>query len=78
MRSLLLSCFTAGVFAAAFADSPACWRFRWPALVPSVAEHDCEPTRRVVLDEGATVEVACGGDGAAAVEWVAANVIETP
>ena len=59
MKSLLASCFVVGAFAA-FADAPDAWRFRWPALVPDVAEHSCEPTRRVVLDENLTLEVVCG------------------
>ena len=80
-RLLLLSCFAVGAFATAFADAPDAWRFRWPALVPAVAEHSFEPTRRVVLDESSTVEVVCGegaasgrrrGEGAAPCrEWVA-------
>ena len=60
MKYLLVLCFAAGAFLAAFADAPDAWRFRWPALVPDVAEHSCEPTRRVVLDENVTVEIVCG------------------
>ena len=49
----------------AVADVSGAWRYRWPALVPEVAEHSCEPTRRVALDENLAVEVACGEGGEA-------------
>ena len=58
------------------ADGPGAWRYRWPALVPEVAEHTCEPTRRVALDGNLTVEVVCGEGNAAnrAAEWVAGKM----
>ena len=70
-----LSCFAVGAFATVFADAPDAWRFRWPALVPDVAEHSCESTRRVVLDEIATVEVVCGREEARPAQmWVADKI----
>ena len=53
------------------------WRYRWPALVPEVAEHTCEPMRHIALDENLMVEVVCGEGDAAnrAAEWVAGKTV---
>ena len=64
---LLLACCAGG-----FAAAQDAWRFRWPALVPEVAERSFEPTRRIALDDALSVEVACGERPAA--EWVAGKM----
>jgi hypothetical protein len=45
------------------------WRFKWPVLIPDVRDCDVEPTRRVELRDGMSVEVVC--PEAAAPAWVA-------
>ena len=62
IKRILMSVFAVGLLAA-FADASDGWRFKWPALVPEVAERSFEPTRRVVRDENLTMEVVCGRAG---------------
>ena len=44
------------------------WRYRWPGVIPEVAERTLEPTKRVVLDEKVCVEVSCAEDPDAAAD----------
>ena len=50
------------------------WRYRWPGVIPEVAERTLDPTRRVVLDEGVRVEVACAEDAQGAAKWLAGKM----
>ena len=61
---------------AAGADEQGAWRYRWPALIPGVSEHTCNPARRIAIDENLAVEVSCGEGNAAnrAAEWVAGKM----
>ena len=57
-----------------FADGDAAWRYRWPGVIPEVAERTLEPTKRVMLDENVRVEVLCAEDSRGAAEWVAGKM----
>ena len=60
--------------AAAAQQAPAAWRYKWPALIPGVAEHTCEPAVRIALDERLKVEVACAEKDAGVAEWVSGKM----
>ena len=57
-----------------FADGDAAWRYRWPGVIPEVAERTLEPTKRVMLDENVRGEVLCAEDSRGAAEWVAGKM----
>ena len=50
------------------------WKYRWPGVIPEVAEKTLEPTKRVVLNADTSVEVSCG-ENAAADKWVADKML---
>lgn len=45
------------------------WRYRWPGVIPEVAEKTLAPENRVTISNGVAVEVACAETPKAAAEW---------